>query len=582
MTQARFLGIIRIDALAGGCDAAGPWPLVPVDLPLLCEMRHCRIYAGDGQSVRHQGGMMGVLGTAYRYKDNFPVATEDDLVAFAAHFPEERSEIWGDFVCVAETEGGISVYRSALGRTPCYYRRVDGWLMFASDIDLLHMPGEAPMVIDWDAVSHHLLFPSLRIARTCLEHVRELLGGELLELSTAGETVSTIWSPWAGQPWRHRLTDAAEAQDRVRTTTMRIIRRVSEPFRHIIVGVSGGLDSSIVAAALSRAGQRTTLVTLVSPDPRGDERRHARALASHLGAKLEERVEEVEFVDPLHSLSGHLPRPLARSFAQSGDRILSEIASSRGGDAYFTGAGGDNVFCYLRSATPVAELLRRGQVWKAVRCAGDMGVVTGAGTGKALKLGLVRAFGRTTHYRWPMDGQYLGKRTLEGRHLETHPWMADQPGGLPALCGHVAAILAIENHLEGTARERDCPLVSPLVARPLVELALTIPAWMWCRRGRNRAVARDAFADMLPDTLINRQSKGSPDGFAAAVFEHNRTRIREFLCDGLLSNAGILDREAIAAALARDEPVKGTGYLRFLAMSDVEAWCRLRTAPASA
>ena len=108
----------------------------------------------------------------------------------------------------------------------------------------------------------------------------------------------------------------------------------------------------------------------------------------------------------------------------------------------------------------------------------------------------------------------------------------------------------------------------------MVEAAIDIPAWRWCAGGQNRVVARAAFADMLPAEIIERRSKGTPDGVAAAVFERHHRQIGAFLCEGLLASNAMIDREAIASACATDGPVRGYDYIRLLSLCDVEAWAR--------
>ncbi|MCP2835015.1 asparagine synthase-related protein, partial [Salmonella enterica] len=58
--------------------------------------------------------------------------------------------------------------------------------------------------------------------------------------------------------------------------------------QHPLLQLSGGLDSSILAAVLHEMGTPFRAVTLATRDAEGDERRFARAVAGHLGIPLEE------------------------------------------------------------------------------------------------------------------------------------------------------------------------------------------------------------------------------------------------------------------------------------------------------
>ena len=135
-------------------------------------------------------------------------------------------------------------------------------------------------------------------------------------------------------------------------------------------------------------------------------------------------------------------------------------------------------------------------------------------------------------------------------------------------------ILAIHNYLEGYRRELETGLIAPLLSQPIIELCLRIPSWMWCEGGKNRVVARRAFADLLPRAILLRRSKGTPDGYSMAIFNNNRNLIRSFLHEGLLAQQGMIDLGAVDQALADQSPIRGSAYSRILSFCDIEAWAR--------
>ena len=133
--------------------------------------------------------------------------------------------------------------------------------------------------------------------------------------------------------------------------------------------------------------------------------------------------------------------------------------------------------------------------------------------------------------------------------------------------------MSIHNYLEGHARSHFAPILSPLLSQPIVECCLGIPTWLWCDKGRNRAVARDAFANRLPRLVLERRSKGSFDAFCARLLDLNRELAHEMLVGGCLAQQGLVDSEAIAAALRIPFPPAETAA-RILGFIDVEAWVR--------
>lgn len=115
------------------------------------------------------------------------------------------------------------------------------------------------------------------------------------------------------------------------------------------------------------------------------------------------------------------------------------------------------------------------------------------------------------------------------------------------------------------------PYISPLMSQPILEACLSVPSWLWCEGGRNRAVAREAFRDCLPQIVINRRTKGAFNGLVTQLIERHRSFIREMLLDGILAQHGILDRDLVAAAMSGQLPTRDA-LSQLMALVDFEAW----------
>lgn len=486
-------------------------------------------------------------------------------------------DYWGAYLAILPERGGpgAALLRAPFGELGCYYWTDGALVVAASDVLLLgEWAGQTP-AIDWDALARYLISAEPRTGATCLKGIRELTGGERLTTGSGVVSVSPRWSPWeftARMDEAQRFEDAAEA---VHATASDCVGRWGREFQRVLVGISGGLDSSIVAASLARAQARFECVTFVTADPMGDERPFARAVADHLGVPLAEAFREPGGIDLTATNAAHLPRPTGRSFAQESERIGLSVAREIGADAIFRGGGGDNVFCYLQSVRPVVDRIRA-QGWGpgTLESLLDICRLTGCSLATAFRRTWAQRR-RAPHYRFPGDATLLSCE-LAARAGDTapHPWLEPPPGTLPGQAAHVALVLAMANHMEPLAPEIAMPLLSPLMSQPLVELCLTIPSWLWCRGGNNRMVARRAFAGDLPAEVIQRRGKGTPDSFVIEVFEANRRLIGERLESGLLAGQGLLDLAAIRAALADTRPVSDHGYSRLVQLVDVEAWAR--------
>jgi asparagine synthase (glutamine-hydrolysing) len=114
----------------------------------------------------------------------------------------------------------------------------------------------------------------------------------------------------------------------------------------------------------------------------------------------------------------------------------------------------------------------------------------------------------------------------------------------------------------------------PLLSQPVMEACLKVPTWMWIANGRNRAIARQAFADQLPRGILDRRSKGSYTSYMAAIYMRNKQKMREFLEEGQLHDHGLLDHSALVNFFARDLAPRDLSFLRIFDLCAAENWAR--------
>ena len=484
---------------------------------------------------------------------------------------------WGDFIVIEQGDEGqdMQVARSAMGGLPCYHMVHDG-LVVLSNAPRLIEAVTTRLTIDVEALMHHMLCVTARGSRTCLLGLCELLAGHWLAVGQGRAVALAFWDPWRHAGRTGQRKDLALSAPVVRENVLDATRRTVSGHRHILLGLSGGLDSSILAASLAAARVDFSCFTLVTPDGTGDERRYARMVARHLGRPLHEIEESPGDVDIAHSAAAHLPRPVARCFAQSGDRIQMALACELGADAYMSGGGGDNIFCYVHSARPLADrLLSEGPGRGAWQTARDIALLTDSPQWKVMMAGIARSLWGSRDYRWSLDRQYLGPGAADNVAQDLgHDWMRAPSGELPGKAQHIAWILGVLNHVEGFEREHMLPTLWPLLAQPVVETCLSIPTWSWLSGGQNRVIAREAFADLLPPDIVSRRSKGSPDSFVITLFEEKKAQIATFLCEGWLAEQGLIDADAIARRCRQEGFHRDASCWKLFGLVDAESWAR--------
>jgi len=487
-------------------------------------------------------------------------------------------DVWGGYVALMEPPNtqSVQILRDPSGALPCYYAETDLGLFLASDVDTLINIGSLASEIDDTFLARHLFAFDLRSERTGLKGIGELLAGFCLKVSLDfTRTLSAIWSPWDHVTAKAPQDMTSLAED-LRATINTCLAAWAGSFRHILLGVSGGLDSSIVAAALASLPSKLSCLTLATEAADGDERHYARQLTQALNLPLYEAFHDLRDIDVTRSSSAHLPRPSLYALNQSENRIRRELADRLGIDAYFTGIGGDNVFCHIQSATPIVDQVKaKGLSFDLWRCVEDISVLTGASLTEVVGAALKRSRNKSAAYTWVGSPDFLAAGlNLESQFAPSHPWLCAPSEALPGKAVHIAMLLRLQATIDGQPFGTCPPQIHPLLSQPIVEACLAIPTWTWCQYGQNRSVARQAYAHIVPNSLIKRQSKGGPNSFAFDVIAANRNHLREHLLEGELAKFGLIDKDALSLALNERTGIKSDHHIRLLLLAEAESWSR--------
>ncbi|WP_164857346.1 asparagine synthase family protein [Sphingomonas crocodyli] len=481
--------------------------------------------------------------------------------------------LWGGYVAVllpADQGGAIELWRDPSSAVGCYYARSREWTVFASNAGDLARAGVVAVEIDWYGLAAHLTFSQLRTPRTAINGVHELLAGGRLRLGERGVTAQAmIWSPWAYGAPDKMIRDPADASRAVREAILGTVAARLDGKGRSILRLSGGLDSSILAAAMKAAGHDFVCLNYRTRHASGDERHYARKVANHLAVELHEVELDPARVDPFRSSARDIPRPTIFSFSQAHAHHLEETIGLTGASAIVDGGGGDNVFCYLHSAATVADAVRLESPtgwWRAACDMSDLSKASLATIGRATVAKL-----RHGHlYRWQPTDFWLNQDYVPSSSFQ-HPWLCTPGTGLPGTLRHIANIIQIQNHLDAGSLVR-LPVLSPLLAQPVMETCLRVPSYLWARGGINRRVARDAFANLLPEEIVWRRDKGTPTSIVGGLFETHRDRLRDHLLGGVLASAGFLDRPRLERVFDQNRVAQDITYSLLVRLADAESW----------
>jgi asparagine synthase (glutamine-hydrolysing) len=108
----------------------------------------------------------------------------------------------------------------------------------------------------------------------------------------------------------------------------------------------------------------------------------------------------------------------------------------------------------------------------------------------------------------------------------------------------------VHRYMREAAQREGTVAHAPLLDEPVMRACLDTPAFMRSDPRRFKKVLGDAFAGVLPDSLVRRASKGAYNGeFYQGLRVHNGA-IRSLLKDSRLTALGILHSTAVAAELS--------------------------------
>lgn len=517
---------------------------------------------------------------------SFSPQESDDIVRTSARSLVEN--FWGRYVAfIPSWNGPGQVLRDPMGTLPCFQVDLDGvGIVFSWLEDWLEL-GEGPQpTVSWDAVASQLLIGECSGRETALTGVSQVLPGELVPMGQQRATPIPLWN--AADVARQQIdTDPAAAAERLYNAVAMCAQSWGAVYQHILLRLSGGLDSAILLSALCRTTppEQVTCINYYSGGAASDERSYARLAAQRAGTTLVEQERDSAFrLDAVLDVA-RTPTPGNYLGRMGTGRSDSRAAQACGAKAMFTGSGGDQLFYELRCTWPAADHLKRHGLGR-----GFLGAAL-----DAAHLGRVsfweaarRAIADQSFRGDPLSGvgryvtlasrDAIDRGRLHARRF-VHPWLwsaTDLPIGK---YHHVADLITPPEYFDPYLREQSPEVVAPLRSQPLVELCLALPTYTLTRGGRGRALARQAFSADIPTEIAHRQSKGSIEEHITDVLQRSLPLARSLLLEGRLAGQGLLDRKRLEAALSGSPSATDTYASEIHSCIAIEAWLqRLATA----
>jgi asparagine synthase (glutamine-hydrolysing) len=529
--------------------------------------------------LRGGGAIVGDLFT----REGVPIRDVASLPEFASSSLLREhilQRCWGEYLLIqtmTEADNGVVIMRDPSGGIPCVYSLAVGAKFVTSDISLTTRLGLYQKSIDWDSIAESLLHPHLKRERTGLVGIRELLPGCSLRIHAATAVSKMEWSPWRFVASDLRHNDPREAAADVRKAVRTVVRALAETDKSVLLELSGGLDSSIVGANLRDTPGQVTCCTLVTPVPGADERQYAKLIADELGVRLEAEYLSIDDARFCFALAASSVAPRIGALQYAIDQVIDAVGKKLHIGSFFSGGGGDTVFCYLKGASPAADAFKERGLAAGIRAVLDLSELHQCTLWKAGRLTLRKLWAAPKAASKP-DTSFLAHRPHAGPS-EDHPWFAAPIDALPGDRERIIDLAGTQVFRDLLPRGETKRLRMPLLSQPVFESCLKAPCWMWIAGGRDRAVARSAFEDLLPPGILNRRSKGTFVSYSGAIYRQNKDQIREFLLGGHLEARGLLDASSLRLFFEQDLASRDLTFMRIFELCMIENWVRHQSQP---
>ena len=462
--------------------------------------------------------------------------------------------------------------RDAFGKKPLYYWHDARRLVFGSEIKALLAAG-VPAAMDEASLPEYLAFGYVPTPRSLFQGVRKVPPASILVADGGGvRAPRRFWDPAFPPRGEARPVGLPEAAERVRALLTEAVRKRLIADVPLGVLLSGGVDSSAIAALMARLvpGRVKTFTAGFEGDAFFDEREHAREVAAHIGSEHRDSVVQPHAAALMETLLHHHDEPFGDSSALP--TYLVAQAARQHVTVALNGDGGDETFAgyHKFTAALIAERIPESLRGLAATAGGWIPPGPRAHSlrsrarrflSKAALPPTERFFAWTTIFDMPAlravvcNGLFDRARLLSS--LEQALGAAAGSSALSQLLYLNARTYLLDDLLPKMDRmsmAHGLETRSPLLDRALFDYVATLPDGLKRRGARGKIVLKEAVKDLLPAGIVHRRKHG----FGVPLGAWFRGELRPLVEDTLLSSARLsrlLRPEAVRAIF--DEHVSG-------------------------
>jgi len=504
--------------------------------------------------------------------------------------------------CVARLHGmfGFAIWdnprkrlllaRDRAGKKPLYYTRIDGTIVFASEIKSLLCHPQVKREADVQALADFLSVRYVPAPATLFAHIYKILPGHWLLYENGTIREECYWDFTFGK------TEQRPVEEYVQGIRQHVHRAVEERMMaDVPVGamLSGGVDSSIISGIMSTlTNQRVKTFSVGFDHPQYSELPYAKLVADHFGTDHYELVvKSSDLAEYWPLLTWHRDEPVSEP-SDLGVYLVSKLArqhvkvvlSGEGGDELFAGYPKYVVDWMARYYHLLPAPIRNQVIMPLLdRLPYSM---------RKLKT-TARNLSQPAPQRWmdwfgifngPLKENLLSESTKANIDLDSsrafQRWLEKNPqrDDLSSMLYLDTKIWLPDNLLmKGDKMTMAASLEAriPLLDYKLVEYAASIPSNVKIKSFKAKYLLKRAFAEFLPEPILTRKKMGFNVPTGIWFREGQRGLITQLLLSERTRSRGYFN-DALVACMVRDHLEGKTNYqAQLFTLASLEVWFRV-------
>ena len=471
------------------------------------------LFSQEGQVVAFQNGEIYNHAALRRELTGagatFKTASDTEVLAHGyAHWGIDRllAKLDGMYALAIldRRTGNLHLARDRFGEKPLFYTHKKGRFAYGSTLTALAQLPWVDALVDRESLDRYLALHFVPGRRTLFSGIYRVLPGERLTVSVRSLTIDhqRYHAPALNPITPVETTDLTRLLESA--VTSRLIADVP-----VGVFLSGGLDSSVVAALAAKHHPAIDTFSMGFKDARYDESGHAHLVARAIGATHHHfTFDEAAFHDLLPTVAESLDEPIGDQallptywLCREAKRHVTVVLSGEGADELFAGYDYYGSFLSQRSWRAVLKCWVQGRQGadSTRELCDNVRSATPSGFPLVMSAEDRRCILGTVAQKSDSWDAYLWTSLDRASHPLQRATLTDLFTWLPDDLLVKLDRMAMANSLEARA---------PFLYPALAETALCLPDAKRMGAGQSKVALREVAATLLPAEVVGRKKQG--------------------------------------------------------------------------